>query len=103
MSQNISYYNQTNHVQSIIKDEGYIQNLIQNFMLPSTSFRRTLINQCKRALFFTSVPFYWLIFFIYLLNWFDMSYFIMVNVASVVLSYYGMGWGLLDSLMGTVQ
>lgn len=53
----------------------------------------------KKALFFTSVPFYWLVFFTKILNFFDMRFFVFVVVASIILSFFGKNWGLLNILL----
>ncbi len=63
------------------------------------SFRKLFASISKKALFFTSVPFYWLVFFTKILNWFDVHFFVFVVVASIVLSFFGKNWGLLNILI----
>ena len=52
----------------------------------------------KKALFFTSLPFYWIVFFSYIMNWFDFRLFAFVVIASAVMSIFGQSWGALDWL-----
>ncbi|MBW2999933.1 hypothetical protein KY339_04620, partial [Candidatus Woesearchaeota archaeon] len=52
----------------------------------------------KKALFITSMPFYWFIFFKYVINWFEIGMFLFVVLASFAISMLGMNWGVLDSL-----
>jgi|APSaa5957512622_1039677.scaffolds.fasta_scaffold00302_16 hypothetical protein len=59
---------------------------------------QTFINLGKRVLFLTSMPFYWLIFFTFYGGGFHLGLFVGVIVASVILSSFGQGWGLLDFL-----
>ena len=49
----------------------------------------------RKAFFLTSMPFYWLFLFRYILNWFDLKWFIIVVVLSAILSLSGKGWGIL--------
>lgn len=51
----------------------------------------------KRALFFASMPVYWLVVF-RLVNWFDARFFAFVVAASIVMSHFGHGWGMLEML-----
>jgi len=62
----------------------------------SSKPRRTSLG--KRALFFTSVPFYWGLFFHVLLGWFNPFVFGAVVIGSFAASMMGSGWGLLDNL-----
>lgn len=52
----------------------------------------------KKAFFITSVPFYWFILFRYVVNWFDMGFFIFVVCASIAMSFFGSGWGIINSM-----
>ncbi len=63
------------------------------------SFRKPLASLGKKALFFTSMPFYWLVFFTKVMHWFDARFFIFVIIASIVLSFWGKNWGLLHFLV----
>ncbi len=103
LSYALSYMYQRKEDQREYQKEYQKEYQFHAFLKPSTSFRRTLINQSKRALFFTSVPFYWLIFFTYLLKWFDLNLFVLVNVGTMAMSYFGIGWGLLNGLAGGVR
>lgn len=58
--------------------------------------RKIFITTSKRALFFTSLPFYWIVFFNYILKWFDYRVFIFVVVASAIMSVAGQSWGVID-------
>jgi len=60
------------------------------------NFRKIFTTFSKKALFFTSLPFYWIIFFNYILNWFDLKFFIFVVMASAIMSFAGQSWGALD-------
>ena len=50
----------------------------------------------RKAFFLTSMPFYWFFLFRYVLNWFDLKWFLLVVVLSAVLSLTGKGWGILQ-------
>jgi len=52
----------------------------------------------KKAIFITSVPFYWFIIFQYVVGWFEVNFFIFVVCASIVMSFIGGGWGILNSI-----
>ena len=58
----------------------------------------TIASIGKKALFVTSVPFYWLVFFTRILQWYDANFFIFVVIASMVLSVLGKNWGILHFL-----
>ena len=75
------------NVNGIIK----VENTISNF---GSIFATT----GKKALFFTSLPFYWVVFFNYILNWFDFRLFAFVVIASAVMSIFGHSWGVIDWL-----
>ncbi|MEM4336708.1 MAG: hypothetical protein QXG86_01765 [Candidatus Woesearchaeota archaeon] len=62
-------------------------------------FIRMLFNASKRALFFTSLPFYWIIFFNYVIKWFDIKLFIFVVIVSGIMSFCGRSWGVIDWLI----
>ena len=64
-----------------------------------SSFGKILASLGKKALFFTSVPFYWLVFFTKILNFFDMRFFVFVVAASIIMSFFGKNWGLLNILL----
>jgi hypothetical protein len=51
---------------------------------------------CKKAIYITSVPFYWFIIFKYCLGWFNPGFFIFVIICSIVLSLGGGSWGILN-------
>lgn len=53
----------------------------------------------KKAVFITSVPFYWFIIFRYFLGSFDAGLFIFIIAASFIMSFFGSGWGLLNGLV----
>lgn len=53
----------------------------------------------KKAMFITSVPFYWFIIFKYMIGWFDMGFFVFVIGCSMILSMTGGNWGMLNGLM----
>jgi len=59
----------------------------------------TIASLGKKALFVTSVPFYWLVFFTKILQWYDANFFIFVVIASMVLSVLGKNWGILHFLV----
>ena len=63
------------------------------------NFRKIFTTISKKALFFTSLPFYWLLFFNYVLNWFDSRIFIFVVGVSIAMSLFGQGWGVIDWLV----
>ena len=63
------------------------------------SFRNTITGLCKKALFFTSVPFYWLVFFTKIMHFYDANFFVFVVVASIVMSFFGKNWGVLHFLI----
>ncbi len=63
------------------------------------SFGKKLAGLGKKALFFTSVPFYWLVFFTKIMNWFDLRFFIFVVAATIAMSIFGKNWGLLNILI----
>lgn len=56
-----------------------------------------IANVSKRALFFTSVPFYWFLIFKFL-GVFDIKLFCFVAGASLMLSMLGYGWGVLNEI-----
>jgi len=62
------------------------------------SLGKTIAGLCKKALFFTSVPFYWLVFFTRVLHWYDAGFFVFVVAASIVISLLGKNWGLIHFL-----
>lgn len=51
---------------------------------------------CKKAVYITSVPFYWFIIFKYLIGWFNPGFFIFVIICSIMLSIGGGSWGILN-------
>lgn len=63
------------------------------------SIRKALVGASKKAFFFISLPFYWLVFFNYILNFFDSRLFIFVVGASVFMSLIGQNWGVLNALL----
>ncbi|MBD3313776.1 hypothetical protein GF345_05010 [Candidatus Woesearchaeota archaeon] len=52
----------------------------------------------KKALFITSVPFYWFILFKYVVGSFNPAFFVFVVLASGLLSFTGSNWGVLNVL-----
>ena len=66
--------------------------------LKEIPLRATIASFGKKALFFTSVPFYWLVFFTQVMRWYDTGFFIFVVAASIVLSLLGKNWGLIHFL-----
>ncbi|MFO8016201.1 MAG: hypothetical protein R6U32_03790 [Candidatus Woesearchaeota archaeon] len=52
----------------------------------------------KKAVFITSVPFYWLIIFRHVLHWYDAGFFAFVVIASLLLSMLGGSWGIMQGL-----
>ena len=64
----------------------------------AAKLRNMLAGISKKALFITSVPFYWFLFFNYILNWQSMGLFVFVVTASYMTSLSGHGWGLLNWL-----
>jgi len=50
----------------------------------------------KRAFFITSMPFYWLVYFKFILETFDARLFTFVVIASYGLSYFNHSWGILN-------
>ncbi len=89
-NQNINIFNVVEKVQ--------VKEVKQEFKVP-VSFGQKIASFGKRALFLTSVPFYWLVFFTKILNFFDMKFFIFVVAASMVLSLLGKNWGILHFLV----
>ena len=63
----------------------------------SEKFRSFFKWTSKKAVFITSVPFYWFIIFRYV-NWFDTGFFLFVVMASFAMSFAGSGWGIFNSL-----
>lgn len=53
----------------------------------------------KKAMFITSVPFYWFIIFKYLIGWFNPGFFVFVIACSMLLSIGGGNWGILNGLV----
>ena len=51
---------------------------------------------CKKAVYITSVPFYWFIIFKYIMGWFNPGFFVFVILCSVILSVSGGSWGILN-------
>ncbi len=50
----------------------------------------------RRAFFITSMPFYWLVCFKFILETFDARLYTFVVVASFALSYFNHSWGILN-------
>ena len=50
----------------------------------------------KKAVYITSVPFYWFIIFKYIMGWFNPGFFIFVILCSIILSVGGGSWGILN-------
>jgi len=83
-----------------MEEFGNIQSAEQKKLEKSVnSFRNVFVTFSKRALFFTSLPFYWIVFFNYILNWFDYRFFAFVVIISAMMSFFGQGWGLLNFLV----
>ncbi|PIN87169.1 hypothetical protein COV19_01095 [Candidatus Woesearchaeota archaeon CG10_big_fil_rev_8_21_14_0_10_44_13] len=61
-------------------------------------FRSFLKWISKKAVFITSVPFYWFIIFRYIVGSIEMNLFIFIVAASFVMSSFGNGWGLLNGI-----
>ncbi|MCX6707618.1 MAG: hypothetical protein NT001_05775 [Candidatus Woesearchaeota archaeon] len=51
---------------------------------------------CKKAVYITSVPFYWFIIFKYMMGWFNPGFFMFVILCSIILSVGGGSWGILN-------
>ncbi len=87
-----------------VQVEGANLQMIDSFASPSlpklreVPLRATIASLGKKALFFTSVPFYWLVFFTQVMRWYDTSFFVFVVAASIVLSLMGKNWGILHFL-----
>lgn len=60
--------------------------------------REILASISRKALFLVTMPFYWLVFFTRLMNWFDLHFFVFVVAVSIALSIFGKNWGLLHFL-----
>ena len=50
----------------------------------------------KKAVFITSVPFYWFIIFRYIIGTFDIGLFIFIVGVSFFMSFFGINWGILN-------
>jgi hypothetical protein len=53
----------------------------------------------KKAVFITSVPFYWFIIFKYIVGSFNPAFFVFVIVCSIIISQFGGNWGIMNALM----
>jgi len=89
----INIFNQIQKVQ--VREAGKVASTFPTH----SSLGKIFASIGKKALFFTSVPFYWLVFFTKILNFFDMRFFIFVVVASIILSFFGKNWGLINILL----
>lgn len=79
--------------------DQFVLNLEKFETKKKTESLRIMLNELsKKALFITSVPFYWFIIFTYILNWQSTSMFIFAVGTSYLTSLFGQGWGLLNWL-----
>ena len=88
-----------NEISLFIAPKSGLHDSTYSYVDNSSKPRRTNQSLSKKALFFTSVPFYWLVFFTKVLNFFDLRFFIFVVIASIIMSFLGKNWGVLNILL----
>jgi len=95
--------NQANILESVQAKEDFAS--LEAYDIPGMqktekklSFGKLFASIGKKALFLTSMPFYWLVFFTRIMHWFDLHFFIFVVAASIALSVLGKNWGMIHFL-----
>jgi hypothetical protein len=99
--ENVNYFQkvQAREANLFLPKQEETEEQAANACPPHSSFGKVFASTGKKALFFTSVPFYWLVFFTKILNFFDMRFFVFVVVATIALTLMGKNWGLLNILL----
>ena len=57
-----------------------------------------VVGALKNFSFLIALPVYWHIVFTKLLGFFDLNLFLFIVIASAIMSYFDLGWGVLDWL-----